>query len=115
VENKKRETLADEKARKNAAKKLKEKLDSKKEQIHLLDGTIEETIESLKSDYIEILNEQATAKNELLYLNQQLEQQKKKGERLDQENEKYINEREEINGELSAIQDELTFVNEMLN
>jgi chromosome segregation protein len=58
--------------------------------------TIEEKIESLKSDYIELLNRQASAKNELRYIVQQLEQQSYRTKKLNDSNEKFIQEREEI-------------------
>ncbi|WP_062105103.1 chromosome segregation protein SMC [Bacillus niameyensis] len=74
---------------------LKKSLDKKKKQVHELNGTIEETIESLKSDYIDVLNEQASAKNELKYLQQQLNQQMVRNNRLDEENKKYIEQRNE--------------------
>ena len=49
-----------------------------------------------KSDYIEWLNKQATAKNEKQYLGQQLEQHDHKNTRLDQDNAKYLTERTSI-------------------
>ena len=49
-----------------------------------------------KSDYIEWLNKQASAKNEKQYLLQQLTQQEHKNAKLDQENEKFLKERTDI-------------------
>lgn len=57
---------------------------------------VEEKIESLKSDYIELLNKQAAIKNDHRHITQQLEQLKLKQERLRNDNHKYIAERNEI-------------------
>ncbi|MCR2820750.1 chromosome segregation protein SMC [Lederbergia panacisoli] len=81
-------------------RKLQRELDEKRKKLSELDDTIEDTIESLKSDYIEVLNEQASAKNEMHYLEQQLNQQIARSNRLDGENEKYIAERTNIAGQL---------------
>lgn len=88
----------------------RQEIKNKKKQIELLSGTIEETIESLKSDYIEILNEQATAKNERHILEQQLEQQILRKKRLEQENEKYIKQRLQLNEEFNEKQKEFLTV-----
>ena len=68
-------------------------LQEKQKMLSLLNTDIEETIELHKSDYIEWLNKQATAKNEKQYLAQQLEQHDHKSTRLDQDNAKYLTER----------------------
>lgn len=65
-----------------------------------MDGTIDETIESLKSDYIDVLNEQASSNNELQYLEQQLKQLQVRNNRLDVENEKHIVGRQDVTTEL---------------
>ncbi|MBS4203815.1 chromosome segregation protein SMC [Lederbergia citrea] len=90
--------------------KLKDSLAEKKKKLSLLDGSIEDTIESLKSDFIEVLNEQAAAKNELHYLDQQLNQQIVKSNRLDGENEKYIEQRSEITQNLKSKIEEMAVV-----
>lgn len=77
-------------------KQLEQKLLEKQEQLKLFTENIDEKIESLKSDYIELLNEQASAKNELLYIEQQLEQQNARNKRIDNENEKFLDERRKI-------------------
>lgn len=88
-------------------KQLKGLLTEKRNKLSMLDDSIEDTIESLKSDYIEVLNEQASAKNEINYLNQQLNQQIMKSNRLDGENEKYIEQRSEITQKLHEATTEL--------
>lgn len=71
---------------------LKEKLVLRED----LNQDIEEKIEQLKSDYIEFLNKQASFRNELTYLNQQLSQEETKVKRLDEVNKKYVHERKQI-------------------
>ncbi|WML39061.1 chromosome segregation protein SMC [Neobacillus sp. OS1-2] len=75
-------------------KKLQVELKNKQENLQLFTENIEEKIESLKSEYIELLNDQASAKNEIKYIDQQLEQQDRKSSRLDAENDKYLQERQ---------------------
>ncbi|MEH7177208.1 chromosome segregation protein SMC [Neobacillus vireti] len=73
---------------------LKNQLKEKQERLALFTENMDEKIESLKSEYIERLNDQAGAKNELKYIDQQLEQQETKSSRLDAENVKFIEERQ---------------------
>ncbi|MED1202104.1 chromosome segregation protein SMC [Heyndrickxia acidicola] len=72
---------------------LRTSLRDKNSQIQSFDINIEDAIESLKSDYIEWLNKQASGKNELHYLEQQLNQQAVKTDKLEAENKKYIEQR----------------------
>ncbi|MBS4217780.1 chromosome segregation protein SMC [Bacillus sp. FJAT-49711] len=90
--------------------KLQKELNERRKKLNELDDTIEDTIESLKSDYIEVLNEQASAKNEMQYLEQQLTQQIARSNRLDGENEKYIAERSNIAGQLKAKMEEVQLI-----
>lgn len=66
-------------------------------EITFYEGDIEEQIELIKSDYIELLNNQASINNEKTMLERQLEQFSVKSSRLDLENEKYIRQREKLN------------------
>jgi chromosome segregation protein len=75
---------------------LKQQLTLKQSQLKHYSENIEEIIESFKSDYIEKLNQQASAKNEIQYLQQQLEQQSSRSGRLEAENEKYVQQRDEL-------------------
>lgn len=77
-------------------KSLQSLLLEKQKSLGLLNTNLDETIELHKSDYIEWLNKQATAKNEKQYLGQQLEQHDHKNTRLDQDNAKYLTERTSI-------------------
>lgn len=74
--------------------KLQSELKERQEKLPLYSENTEEKIEALKSEYIDLLNDQAGAKNELKYIDQQLEQQARRGTRLDAENEKYLEERQ---------------------
>ncbi|MFK9092393.1 chromosome segregation protein SMC [Bacillus salipaludis] len=96
-------------------KLLQSELKEKQGKLQLFTENVEEKIESLKSEYIELLNDQAGAKNEIKYIDQQLEQQERKSSRLDAENEKYLQERQitqakriEIQATLAEIQKNLS-------
>ncbi|PJN87114.1 chromosome segregation protein SMC [Bacillus sp. mrc49] len=75
---------------------IQETLYEKQKSLGLFNSDIEAVIEAKKSDYIEWLNKQATAKNEKQYLLQQLTQQEHKNAKLDSENEKFLIERNDI-------------------
>ncbi|KMY49418.1 chromosome segregation protein SMC [Peribacillus loiseleuriae] len=77
-------------------KRLQKDLNENQKSFGLFSANLEETIETLKSDYIEWLNKQAAARNETQHLQQQLNQQKTRNARLDQENGKYLSERVEV-------------------
>lgn len=72
---------------------LQSLLQEKQKALGLCKLNLDETIDVHKSDYIEWLNKQATAKNEKQYLWQQLDQHDHKNTRLDQENAKYLTDR----------------------
>ncbi|MCA1062342.1 chromosome segregation protein SMC [Rossellomorea sp. AcN35-11] len=78
-------------------KSLKGLLITKQNAFKHYNENIEDVIESFKSDYIEKLNQQASAKNEIQYLEQQLEQQTYRSGRLEAENEKFVMQRDELN------------------
>ncbi len=77
-------------------KQLQRELSENQKTLGLFSANLEETIETLKSDYIEWLNKQAAARNELQHLQQQLNQQTTRNTRLDEENAKFLSEREEV-------------------
>jgi chromosome segregation protein len=87
---------------------LQSMLKDKQEKLSMFTENIEEKIDSLKSEYIDLLNDQAGAKNELKYIEQQLEQQERKRTRLDAENEKYLHERQTAQNKKTSIQTALT-------
>ncbi|PMC38408.1 chromosome segregation protein SMC [Bacillus sp. UMB0899] len=80
----------------NELELIKKDLTEKQKLALSYDQNIEELIEELKSEYFELLNEQATARNEISYLNEQLNQQERKNERLLDSNKRYVVERSEI-------------------
>ncbi|MCM3022464.1 chromosome segregation protein SMC [Heyndrickxia ginsengihumi] len=88
--------LADNEA---AAVILKEELKEKTERLSQFNIDIDEKIDSLKSDYIELLNEQATGKNEKHYLEQQLQQHVQRIQKLNEDNQKYVDDRKRIQHE----------------
>jgi chromosome segregation protein len=93
---------------------LKVLVKEKQEKLSLFTENIEGEIESLKSEYIELLNDQAGAKNELKFIDQQLEQQERRNMRLDTENNKFILERQSANTKRRQIQSKLKEVQEKL-
>ena len=94
---------------------LQDQLKEKQEKLALFTENIDEKIESLKSEYIELLNDQAGAKNELKYIDQQLEQQAAKSSRLDSENVRFIEERQKAQKRMLEIQSALEEVQNNLS
>jgi chromosome segregation protein len=86
------------------ASALQKELQEKQEQLKLYSEDVELKIDSIKSDYIEVLNEQAGAKNEKIYIEQQLQQQAAKGSRLDNDNDRFVSIRDEINEKKAEIE-----------
>jgi chromosome segregation protein len=86
------------------ASALQKELQEKQEQLKLYSEDVELKIDSIKSDYIEVLNEQAGAKNEKIYIEQQLQQQAAKGSKLDIENDRFVSIRDEINEKKAEIE-----------
>jgi chromosome segregation protein len=94
---------------------LQSQLKEKQEKLALYTENIDEKIESLKSEYIELLNDQAGAKNELKYIDQQLEQQEAKSLRLDSDNVKFIEERHISQEKMLQVQTALAEVQKYLS
>lgn len=87
-------------------KQFRNEIQQVESQITSYEGDIEEQIEMIKSDYIELLNKQASINNEKTMLEKQLEQYSVKSSRLDVENEKYILQREQLNRKKSGLLEE---------
>jgi chromosome segregation protein len=112
---KNRDILADSvKVLGEESRNLKVQLKEKQEQLQLFTENIEEKIDALKSEYFDLLNSQTGANNELKYIAQQLEAQDRKSSRLDEENNKYLEDRRiasekkaEIQSLLEAVQNQL--------
>ncbi|MCL6572020.1 MAG: chromosome segregation protein SMC [Bacillus sp. (in: Bacteria)] len=84
--------------------KLQVQLKEKQGKLELFSENIEDKIDTLKSEYIDLMNDQASAKNEVKYIEQQHEQQNRKSSRLDSENDKFIQERQIAHSSMLAIQ-----------
>lgn len=95
-------------------KELKSFLQKKENELLSLDGNIEEKLEQLKSDYFEKLNELASARNEINYIEEQLSLRKVKADRLDEANEKYISERKGLKKEKGKIEAQLSKIGKTL-
>ncbi|MDM5226254.1 chromosome segregation protein SMC [Cytobacillus sp. NJ13] len=89
------------------AVKLQKALKEKQDQLKLFSENTEEKIESLKSDYIEVLNSQAASRNELQNIDQQLNQQGQRSSKLEMDNEKYIADRKKNEEKKQKIQSDL--------
>lgn len=89
------------------ANELKIALKEKMEQLALLSIDIDEKIESLKSDYIELLNKQASSKNELQNAQNQLQIQEKRLAKLEDDNKNYVTIRKNIQLQKQKIEKEL--------
>lgn len=75
-------------------------LAEQEKRLTILEEGTEERLETLKSDYIEWLNEKASYKNELKYLEEQLLRQGEKQNRLVQDNSEVLKQRETIQDQL---------------
>ncbi|KOP82107.1 chromosome segregation protein SMC [Cytobacillus solani] len=97
-----------------AASMLQKELKKKQDQLKLFSENTEEKIETLKSDYIEVLSKQAAAKNELQNIEQQEDQLGYRTSRLEKDNEAFIQTRiaiiekkETVQSHLLNVQNEL--------
>lgn len=100
-----RDSLADLTGQLDAqVRKLQSQLKEKQEKLQLFGENIDDKIDALKGEYIELLNEQAGAKNELKHIEEQFQQQERKNIRLDEENEKFLLERQKAEMKKSDIQ-----------
>lgn len=103
-----------EQSKKNASfqnvKKYRNEIQQVESEITSYEGDIEVQIEMIKSDYIELLNKQASINNERTMLEKQLEQFSVKSSRLDVENEKYILQREQLNQKKTVFLEEKRFI-----
>ncbi|GGD27717.1 chromosome segregation protein SMC [Pontibacillus salipaludis] len=92
------------------ANTTKEKLNKVREQLNQLESNQEEKIESLKSDYIEQLNEQAAKRNERQSVSQQLEQFDVRTTRLEGKFKDLIDDRDAIQKQKGTLEQELETV-----
>jgi chromosome segregation protein len=92
----------------------KKQLDQKKKEFELFDHNVEEEIEQLKSEYIDELNNEASMRNEIRYLSEQVKQIEGKLKRLDEENYKFIKSRNEVDEKKNAHKEKLKETKEKL-
>lgn len=95
---------------KDLAKRLKEKTQA----LSVYSENVEEEIEQLKSDYFELLNEQASLRNELQFLEDQMSQSAAVQKRLAENNEKYLSERRELDEQKAKAEHEFSLFEERL-
>ncbi|QFT88839.1 Chromosome partition protein Smc [Bacillus sp. THAF10] len=89
--------LSDQEHLENLRKELvltEQQLKEKQALHEQFDEDIESKIDTLKSEYIELLNKQATFRNELSHIEQLEKQESSKANRLDEGNRKYVDLRE---------------------
>ncbi|MBD1380016.1 chromosome segregation protein SMC [Metabacillus arenae] len=94
---------------------IKRSLKEKLSQLSSYREDLGSKIEDLKSEYFEKLNEQATARNEINYIRDQLQQQKHKLDRLGENNQKYLSERKNIDERKVRIQAKHTLLSSQLD
>lgn len=75
---------------------VKRQVKEEESRLSVLEMDVEAELEKLKSDYFERLNEQTTIKNEMRYIEDQAKLQNFKSNRLDEENTKFLVQREEL-------------------
>ncbi|WP_102346972.1 chromosome segregation protein SMC [Bacillus sp. Marseille-P3661] len=86
---------------------VQQKLTDREKQLSAVNLDVDSEIENLKSEYIELLNKQASFKNERSYLEDQIKQLQTKKLKLDSDNEKYIVLRREIEEQKNNLQQKL--------
>jgi len=82
---------------------LQAELKEKQQAFSLYNVNVEERMEQLKSDYIELVHEQASLKNDRSHLQTQLEKLTTKQATLAKENEKYLREREYVQAQQAEL------------
>lgn len=77
-------------------KSTKKQLEQETKSFISLEADLETELERVKADYIEVLNEQASLRNEIRYLEEQLRQRRHKSSNLDKSNLTLLSQREEL-------------------
>ena len=98
----------------SAVKGLKLQLSEKEESLASFSEDLENEIETLKSDYIDLLNKQAAANNEARMVQQQLEQINTRNIRLDSENEGLLSKRSAVTSEKEVLLSQLQGIKQNL-
>jgi len=98
-----------------AVEKLRGQLSEKQDEMNRLNVNIEEEIESLKSEYFDLLNEQTASRNETQYIDDQIQQQEMKMKRLETSNEKYLLERKAVQEDRKKLEAKLSLIEKELD
>ncbi len=91
---------------------LKDEVNTKQHQLSLHSEDVEGQIEQLKSDYFDLLNEQASIRNERKLLEEQQRQAAMQLERLTQNNQKHIEERVSVKEKKTEAEQQLSVLEE---
>ncbi|MDG5788221.1 chromosome segregation protein SMC [Evansella sp. AB-P1] len=94
IELKEQETVLLEQNKK--VNETRDTLSKQEERMSVLEQNTAERIEQLKSDYIEWMNEKASHKNEIRYLDEQIQKQQEKQSRQEDDNSDLIRKRHDI-------------------
>ncbi|MDR7074536.1 chromosome segregation protein SMC [Fictibacillus barbaricus] len=85
-------------------KHVKKQVKEEESRLAVLEMDVESELEKLKSDYFDRLNEQTTIKNEIRYIEEQSKQQNFKSGKLDEENNKFLLQRTQLQDTKSEVQ-----------
>ncbi|MBP1079986.1 chromosome segregation protein SMC [Bacillus capparidis] len=97
------------------AEEIRLLLKEKQHSLSLYSENIEGKIEQVKSDYFELLNDQASIRNELQFIEDQTTQNEAKKKRLTDNNLQYIKERDEIKDRRMKCEAQLGQIEEQIN
>lgn len=98
----------------STVKELKRQLGEKEMSLASFSEDLELEIESLKGDYIDLLNKQAAANNEMRMVQQQLEQINARSIKLDSENEDLLSKRMTVTSEKETLISQLQSIKDNL-
>ncbi len=96
-------------------KQLRAQVKEKRQALSLHNENVEEKIEQLKSDYFELLNSQASIRNELQPLDDQMSQSAVILQRLADNNEKHLQERRDISARKAACETEFARIEQEIH
>lgn len=96
-------------------KQLRAQVKEKQQALSLHNENVEEKIEQLKSDYFELLNSQASIRNELQLLDDQMSQSAVTLQRLADNNEKHLQERHDISARKAACETEFARIEQEIH
>ncbi|MBB5172108.1 chromosome segregation protein SMC [Texcoconibacillus texcoconensis] len=101
--------------RENQLKELIRKLNAENQQLEEMDKQASVDIETRKAEYIDLLNEQASIRNEIRYLSDQKEKQRVKYERLEKDHKDILEKRQHVQNEIDEQQKQIASVQEKID